>query len=101
MKLQKIKKGTDDCVFDWILESDSHGAYDINNSAMIRVLVKKHNELIDYVEKLEKILSNERETDRKHEQTRKLCPLESNRDCPYMENDDIDCSDGCDYYKTK
>ena len=43
--MQRIQKGTDNGLFDWILESETHGTWPENNSAMIRVLVQKHNGL--------------------------------------------------------
>ncbi len=53
--MQKIEKGTDNGLFDWILESETHGTWPENNSAMIRVLVQKHNEMVDAFKKLKRI----------------------------------------------
>ena len=53
--MQKIEKGTDNGLFDWILESETHGTLPENNSAMIRVLVQKHNEMVDAFKKLKSI----------------------------------------------
>ena len=50
--MQKIEKGTDNGLFDWILESETHGTWPENNSAMIRVLVQKHNEMVDAFKEL-------------------------------------------------
>jgi len=70
MKLNKIKKGTDNCVFDWILESERNGSNSIDNSFMIRALIKKHNELIDYISILEKnFIPNEPKVVRNNELT--------------------------------
>ena len=52
--MQKIEKGTHKGLFDWILESDRHATHPENNSAMIRVLVSKHNEMVDAYNKLMK-----------------------------------------------
>lgn len=45
--MEKIDKGTNGGVFDWILESDKHAGWPEINSAMIRVLIHKYNEVID------------------------------------------------------
>jgi hypothetical protein len=47
--LSKIEKGSCNGVFDWILENENNATWPENNSAMIRELVKKYNELIDYL----------------------------------------------------
>ena len=48
--MKKIEKGTHGGVFDWLLESDNHSCHDYGNSAMIRVLVQQHNEMVDKIE---------------------------------------------------
>lgn len=45
--MEKIKKGSHDGVFDWILESDRNATHPENNSNMIRVLVQEHNKVVD------------------------------------------------------
>ena len=50
MKLpEKIDKETKGGLFAWILESDNHASRSETNSAMIRELVKKYNDIIDYI----------------------------------------------------
>lgn len=51
--LTHIKKGTDNGAFDWILENESHGSWAENNSDMIRKLVARHNQMVDYIKELE------------------------------------------------
>lgn len=55
--LQKIEKGTDNCVFDFLLENDRNGAWPEQQSQMIRILIKRHNDMIDYIRKLEEKLN--------------------------------------------
>ncbi len=54
MELTKIEKGTNDCVFDNIIENKgNYGVWESQTGSLIYKLIKKHNELVDYVKELE------------------------------------------------
>jgi hypothetical protein len=55
--LKKIEKGSDNRSFDWLLESEFHSCDSMDNSAMIRVMVYRHNQMIDYIKQLEEKLN--------------------------------------------
>lgn len=47
---EKIDKETKDGLFAWLLMSEGHGASEATLSDMVRELVRKHNDIIDYLE---------------------------------------------------
>jgi len=51
-EIKKIKIGTDGGNFDWLLENDKNACE--ANSDMIRVLVEKHNELVEIISEMDK-----------------------------------------------
>lgn len=51
--MNKIEKGTHKGLFDWLLESENNATFSSNNSAMIRVLVREHNNLVDAIKDIQ------------------------------------------------
>ena len=66
-KLEKIKIGTNETAFDWLLTSDDNACWPEGNSKMIRHLVHKYNQMIDRISELEKILNEEAQRERTEE----------------------------------
>jgi len=48
-KIEHIKKGTDNNVFDWLLDRPNNGLHGEETGTLFRELIKRHNETADVV----------------------------------------------------
>jgi len=54
MELKKISEEMEsDSTFSWLMKHDHHGLEDYDLSGLVRVLIKKHDVLVDYIRELE------------------------------------------------
>ena len=58
--LEKIEIGTDNRVFDWILEDEINITREANLSKMIRKLIHRHNQMVDQINKLTTIIESKK-----------------------------------------
>lgn len=48
-RFSKIENGSDGGIFDWILEDERNACDSTRNSTMIRKLVERYNDLVDFI----------------------------------------------------
>ena len=58
-KLKKIKKGTNDNAFDWLFNNETYVRDVDHTKYMIRQLIANHNQMVDYIDHLEKKFNGE------------------------------------------
>lgn len=54
--MEKIDKNSHKKIFKWLLADKSHACHNETNSEMIRVLVEEHNQMVDEINHLKKLL---------------------------------------------